>query len=98
MQAGSIKMTNSKGQEILYVSPNRVKTNFRTVKLRGKAQALTSLQAKVPSIYYVSKRTEWVGGLKISFFADLVGGSENFHKCADVIYEWSQSKFSPQQI
>ena len=60
MQAGSIKMTNSKGQEILYISPNRVKTNFRTVKLRGKAQALKSLQAKVPSIYYVSKRTEWV--------------------------------------
>lgn len=46
MQAGSIKMTNSKGQEILYISPNRVKTNFRTVKLRGKAQALKSLQAK----------------------------------------------------
>ena len=60
MQAGSIKMTNSKGQEILYISPNRVKTNFRTVKLRGKAQALKSLQAKVPSIYYVSKRTGWV--------------------------------------
>ena len=61
MQAGSIKMTNSKGQEILYISPNRVKTNFRTVKLRGKAQALKSLQAKVSSIYYVNKRTGWVG-------------------------------------
>ena len=46
MQARSLKMTNSKGQEILYISPTRVKTNFRTVKLRGKAQALKSLQAK----------------------------------------------------
>ena len=46
MQAGSIRMTNSKGQDILYISPKRVKTNFRTVKLRGKAQALKSLQAK----------------------------------------------------
>ena len=44
MQAGSIRMTNSKGQDILYISPKRVKTNFRTVKLRGKAQALKSLQ------------------------------------------------------
>ena len=48
-----------------------------------------------PSIYYVSKRTEWIQ--KMAAFADvqhciyaqIVGGSAKVQKCADVIYGWS---------
>jgi hypothetical protein len=59
----------------------------------------SAIFGKKPSIYYVSKRTGWVGSKKkgggefadvqYCIYADIVGGSEKVQKYFDVIYGWS---------
>ena len=46
LQAKSFKVVNKNGKTIMKISPNHVETNFRSVKLHGRAQALKSLQTK----------------------------------------------------
>ena len=46
MQTDAFKIRNRSGKEILSISSDMVETKFRAVKLDGKAQALTSLQAE----------------------------------------------------
>ena len=46
MQSRRFVVKNQNGEDVLRVSPDLVATNFRTIKLQGKAQALKSLQAQ----------------------------------------------------
>ena len=71
LQATTFKVSDSQGQEILHLSPETTKTNFRVLTLSGKAQALKSLQAQ--SMYsktnmIISSPTK---GLKVHSVDDL---------------------------
>ena len=44
MQAKSLKLTDSFGKDVLHVTSEMARTNFQNIQLRGKAQAMKSLQ------------------------------------------------------
>jgi hypothetical protein len=46
MESSSFKMTNSLGEEIFHITPELARTSFRSIKMRGRAQALKSLQTE----------------------------------------------------
>ena len=46
MKADSFKIKNRSGREIFSITPEVARTKFRALKLDGRAQALTSLQAE----------------------------------------------------
>ena len=46
MKAESFKIKNRSGREIFSITPEVARTKFRALKLDGRAQALTSLQAE----------------------------------------------------
>lgn len=46
VKAASLKINDDNGDEVFFVSPKETRTQFRALSLKGKAQALKSLQTK----------------------------------------------------